>query len=227
MKKLQEVNNLATANKSDFTITDGGKAFVSQRKAAELCGVSQQAVSVFCLSKNIKVKQGVNDENLSLLVTHYAEKGKPEAVQTLILFAKAGAKAYIFHEAGYTLKAESQTVLSPLELAKIQVQLLEQIIVKDEVIEKQSKEIEDFKEVMGISENYSPIAIMKKRFPEFNFSGGHLTKTAKSLGEDIIKAYSLHENKVNQYTIKTWLQAYPTLSQSIFTKLIEEENVHK
>jgi len=35
-----EMNNLAKRNNNDFTVLENGDAFISQRKAAELLGVS-------------------------------------------------------------------------------------------------------------------------------------------------------------------------------------------
>ena len=80
-----------------------GETFISQRKVAELCGVSQQAITKFWVSRKVDVKQGVTSENLGLIVAHYAEKGNTVAIKTLVLFAKTGAKAFIYHKAGVAL----------------------------------------------------------------------------------------------------------------------------
>ena len=98
------MSNLVTMS-DDFTVDSNGNAFVSQRKAAQLCGIDQSNISRFIASNNIDAKQGLTPENLSLCITNYAQKGKVEAIQTLILFTKAGAKAYIYSQAGYTLNA--------------------------------------------------------------------------------------------------------------------------
>lgn len=107
------MKNLATKNTTDFTVLENGQAFISQRKAAELCGVGQSTIRDFFHSNNIDVNQGVSAENLEKPITHYARKGRAEAVQTLILFAKAGAKAYIYHQAGYTLRAQTLPEVIP------------------------------------------------------------------------------------------------------------------
>lgn len=90
----------------DFKVdTTTGVAYISQRKAAELCGVSQQAVSAFCLSDNIDTKHGLTDEILFLLVIHYALDSKrtnTTARATLKAFAYAGARAYIYTQVGYS-----------------------------------------------------------------------------------------------------------------------------
>ena len=99
--------NLATKNTNDFTVTESGEAFISQRKTAELCGVERNSIVHFFKDKN-NISQGVSDKQLAFVVQHYAIKGRREAVQTLILFAKAGAKAYIYHQAGYKIKADNK-----------------------------------------------------------------------------------------------------------------------
>jgi len=112
------MKNLATINQKDITILDNGDAFVSQRKCAELCGVSQSAVSQRCLSLNLDVKQGISSENAFLLITHYASQSNQQAIQSLIVIGSAGMKAYIYHEAGYVMKAE----IPPSEIKKLPVQ---------------------------------------------------------------------------------------------------------
>ena len=100
------MNNLATKNQQDYTITPAGEAFVSQRKAAEMCGVDQSTLSELNAKLNNYVKLGLKPDILSFCITHYATKGHPEAVAMLVKFARAGEKAYIMHEAGFITKAE-------------------------------------------------------------------------------------------------------------------------
>jgi len=98
--------NLATKNQDDYTITPTGTAYVSQRKAAEMCGLGVMTINDFFRTRKIDVKQGLTSDNVALAVQHYATKGRPEAIAMLVKFARAGAKAYIYHEAGYVMNAE-------------------------------------------------------------------------------------------------------------------------
>ena len=64
------------------------------------------------------------------MVQHYAQKGKPEAIKTLCLFAQAGAKAFIYDQAGFKMKAEKiapQTLLEALKLAVEQQEQLQRL----------------------------------------------------------------------------------------------------
>lgn len=131
------MKNLATQNQTDFAVHANGDAFISQRKAAELCGVSQSAISQICLSKNIDVKQGVSSENLSLLITYYAQKERIEAINTLCMLAEAGAKAYIYHQAGLTINAAKAPAL---DLTPDQ-QALVKLMSDTNILRKQQEEL--------------------------------------------------------------------------------------
>ena len=227
MKKIQEVNNLTRVNSIDFTVTATGEAFVSQRKAAELCGTSRSSV-VHLLKGKHTISQGVGDTALSFLVQHFAQKGKAEAVQTLILFAKAGAKAFIYHEAGYTVKAETKAVqdMTRIEQAEEHLRLVKIIVATEAQISSVTgqflstrgklgavtKKCNKLQLALGVSSKYIPIAVMKKRFTTFNFNGHLLVRMAKKLDEKVEQVHGIHNTApVNQYTVKTWLRAYPLL----------------
>lgn len=107
------MKNLATKNREDFTVTESGEAFVSHRKTAELSGVRLSTLQSFFRSKKIDISQGVSSENLDFSVSHYATKGRPEAVATLIKFARAGAQAYIYTEAGYVITVAKPEKVAP------------------------------------------------------------------------------------------------------------------
>ena len=126
------MKNLATKNTTDFTITENGDALISQRKTAELCGVERNSIVHFFKDKS-DISQGVSDNQLASVVQYYANKGRAQAVQTLILFAKAGAKAYIYHEAGYKLKAEKQLPQNFSEALRLAADLQD----KNEALEAQ------------------------------------------------------------------------------------------
>jgi hypothetical protein len=121
--------NLATTNKTDFTVTESGDAFISQRKLAELCGVALSAVQKHLASGHPKYlnDNGITAENAILVVTHYAVESKAAndtARKTLALVAQAGMKAYIYHEAGYVMQAVQPKQMSQLEILSQSIQML-------------------------------------------------------------------------------------------------------
>jgi len=238
MNKLQEVNNLATVNQSDFTITAEGEAFISQRKLANLLGINRSALSMHLstVHPNANTSKGLSDILLQTLTTYYAyecKKPSQKAKDFLKLLLQAGAKAFIFNQAGYKANMEAPSKeLSALELAKIQVKLLEDIEAKNILIDKTNKtmmfvrgklggttkEKNRLQLALGVSDKFIPIAIMKRRFPELQFTPNALTKMAKRLGEEIERTKPLHTaSTVNQYSYKTWLGAYPELHDILGT----------
>jgi len=104
--------NLATKNTTDFTVLDNGKAYISRNKAAVILGVSNQSLGtkLLVLVPNLQSNQPLIAEFLQLACTHYAFDAEQhctgKAQQLAKQFMKAGAKAYIYHEAGYTLNAQ-------------------------------------------------------------------------------------------------------------------------
>ena len=81
---MQTASNLATTTSSvDFTIDKTtGEAYISQTKLAELCGVTQQAISI-AIQRNASHVVGVNLNEYNQLcaksaygvVAHYAMRG--------------------------------------------------------------------------------------------------------------------------------------------------------
>ena len=103
--------NLATKNTTDFTVLNSGEAYISRNKAAAILGVTKQAIGqrVSALHPNYYNNQPLTAEMLQQLDTYYAfDAGRyctGEAQQLAKLLMKAGAKAYIYHEAGYVISA--------------------------------------------------------------------------------------------------------------------------
>ena len=69
------MQNLATKNNQDFTVTASGDAFISQTKVAELCGVGQDAISKFVSrTGHSLILNEINQlsyESLELVIGHY------------------------------------------------------------------------------------------------------------------------------------------------------------
>jgi hypothetical protein len=166
MNSLENVvHNLATQNQGDFTVTENGRAFISQRKLAELCGVDQSVISRFCASHKTDVSQGVTDENAILCITHYAIESKAAndtARKTLGMVAKAGMKAYIYHEAGYVMKA--QKPLTRLEWIKLALEQEEALVKKEAEIAKLNTVIDNEFEYCSILRAARFLGVSEKVF---------------------------------------------------------------
>ena len=131
MNKLQVIENLATVNQSSFTITDGGKAYISQRKASDLIGIPQSTISDWIkknsVDLNLNEKNQLDPKSFQKLVILGQNRNIPQAIELLDKILESGAKAFIFNQAGYQIKA----VLPPsrIELARENLILLEELEV--------------------------------------------------------------------------------------------------
>lgn len=146
------MKNLATKNTSDFTVLEDGQAFISQRKAAEMCGISQPSLLAF-LSKKHVTNQGLTPEMLQEAITHYALFSKA-ANDTARNFAaklmQAGAKAYIYHQAGYTFEAKKPEVLPAAIPLPTPTELAQMLIKSEEEKGQLIQTIDDLK-IAGLS----------------------------------------------------------------------------
>lgn len=109
------MRKLPTSSKKpiDFSISTSGEGFVSQRKAAELLGVPRSTLQYAMKNPTLYdgTLAGVNhsennqlDENtLTKLAYHFAQKGNERALRTMYAFTLAGARAYIYSQVGVTL----------------------------------------------------------------------------------------------------------------------------
>ena len=141
------MNNLATKNINDFTVTETGEAFISQPKLANLLNINVGTVtSYISRSKEItNSSNGLDSNSLECAVAYFAMESKAstnEAKTLYRLIAKAGAKAYIYHEAGYTVNAAPPPPpkeLTPLEVAHNAL-LTTTKALSDEIEERQKVE---------------------------------------------------------------------------------------
>jgi len=68
----------------------------------------------------------IHYESVTIVAGKAASLGRREAIEFLALLAKAGAKAYIYHEAGYAMSAVPRDFATALQLAADQQKLIQQ-----------------------------------------------------------------------------------------------------
>lgn len=117
---LNEVQVLKTAN--DVTIFADGSAFISQRKLAQVLGVNANTLMSYVsrTHQNTNTINGLSVEIVEAASTYYAfDTANPTAESKAFAKAimKAGAKAYLYHEAGYVMQATPRTFSEALLLA--------------------------------------------------------------------------------------------------------------
>lgn len=99
---------------SEIVVDTNGEAYISQRKAAELLGVANTSLqyyleNVLSRAGNYDTSQGLSSEIFAFSVQYYALDARnptDNAKALLKQITAAGVKAYLYHMAGYTMKAE-------------------------------------------------------------------------------------------------------------------------
>ena len=215
---MQTASSLTTTTSSvDFAVDQTtGEAYISQTKLAELCGVTQQAISV-AIQRNSSHVAGANLNEYNQLcaksaygvVMHYATQGKPEAIKTLANIGEAGMKAYLYHMAGYVMEAKPavpQTYLEALEalVASEKSRLLEVAAHErtQTLLEEKRLQLDESREYLSI-----------KRVAAFNgISWKDLSwRTLKGTGLPFRKIFDANYGEVNAYHHTAWEQVYPEL----------------
>ena len=105
--------NTANVNTSSEVIVDNsGEAYISQRKAAEMLGVASTSLQSYLdrhlRAVNVESNQGLSSEIFAICVQYYALDARNTTDQAKALLKQisaAGAKAYLYHLAGYTMSA--------------------------------------------------------------------------------------------------------------------------
>jgi len=159
--------NLATKNTTDFTVLDSGEAYISQRKAAELLGVNPKTLMSHILRRhpNTNTSKGLDAKTLQSAGTYFAYKSRTKSVVAEALCDKlmeAGAKAYIYHEAGYAFSATPKQPQTRVELARA---LLNQELALERSEDEKAKIIQEFidsKNIDGLRDFKSTADVINK-----------------------------------------------------------------
>jgi hypothetical protein len=124
-------NNLATINTTDFTVIENGEAFISQTKIAELTGIPQQTISGWVrrdsVAYNTNKFNQLDAKSFQKLVILGSPK-YPKCLQFMGMLVEAGARAFIYTQAGYSITAQKP---------KTQLEMLAEGFAKMAEIEKE------------------------------------------------------------------------------------------
>jgi len=128
LEKQEVANNLAIQNRDDFTITEGGEAFISQRKLAKILNINSSTLMNHISAEHSKTNttKGLGEKMLVLTSAYFAYESKVctnEAKLFCKVLMTAGAKAYIYHEAGYEFEAKVKNEALQLALDEKTIRL--------------------------------------------------------------------------------------------------------
>ena len=218
------INNMQLISK-DFTVNAvTGEAYISQRKAGELLGVAKTTLQNYLVSDhpNFNRINGLTPEILQITTLHFALNAKTttaEAKELLHKLSTAGAKAFIYHEAGYTIQAVPMQPKSPIELAQenvAQAQAMLELIVNQEKMKLElvmKQEIIDQKLIVtNENPDYKTVSTVRKLDPDGVYDGNALTRKRIELGLPHSQLYAPEGYPtVNTYHVDVWNATYPHL----------------
>lgn len=152
---MQEMQSVIMLQSEDFTIMENGEAYISQRKLAEKIGIEKTTLtkaisrkSSFVSGWKLNEINQIHADSLHLVSGHYAQQGVKEAARFLMEIAKAGARAWVYHEAGYTFNVvenpEPMDELTILERSIAQIREQRQrLLVVEKTVEGQAIQLEE------------------------------------------------------------------------------------
>ena len=198
-----------------------GEAYISIRKTAELLGIDEKTIRNFLdlSAPNYDRKQGLTPEILQKVTQHYSLKGNLAAIDLLGKLATAGAKAFIYHEAGVKL----QPVISPelpqnhIEAVRAYLVTLEtveaqkvQLAAQMTTIEQQDNLIKEDAILTAKSDTYIPIKQVKELNPTMRISGKLLSRISNAQGYEVRQLFSQYSAvSTNAYHKSLWELCYP------------------
>ena len=135
--------NLATQNQTDYTVYSDGSAYISQRKAAELIGVNANTLMSHISRAHSETATGLglDPKTLQMATTYFAYDSSVKSEKARALCARmmeAGAKAFIYHEAGYKMAAAK-----PLSAIQLTLQIATNMAEQERRILANTAKIEE------------------------------------------------------------------------------------
>ena len=122
-----------------------------------------------------------------------------EAKELLRKISQAGAKAYLYHEAGLSIGVTQQRPLTQLEAYEELVRMEKTRLALLETVGAQQKVIAEDAVLTAKSSTYYPVSHLKKWIP--TASGKLLSRRSEQLGYEVRTIY-------NQYDSQTPIQTY-------------------
>lgn len=206
------MKQLKTQNSKEIIVnTSTGEAYISNRRLSVLIDVPESTLRDYFRAQKIVITQGVSSDLLSITAQHFAEKGNMTALKFMGMISKAGAKAYLYHEAGYSVSASP---VKPMALPTDYVSALraladeteQKIILLEENTEKRI--------ITDEGEEY----FSAKRIKELNngakIGGVKLARSAAKLGIPPKQMFTHYEdfNTPIAWHISVWIDAYPNIN---------------
>lgn len=209
------MTNLTTLKSvPDFKVNPTtGEAFISVKKTAKLLGVPRTTLRDYLTAThNYDRKQGLTPEILSFSATYFSAKGNQQAEQVLAKLTEAGAKAFIYHQAGYKVQAiptQENVPKTHIQAVEAYLQTLKELEAKDQVITMQTEIIETKQGETDSSTESFTIRRIRLLNQGMKIDPKILLKVCKALGVEPETVFDLYEQSANSYPRSVWEEAYP------------------
>lgn len=213
MTSLTTTTTAPTQPANDVTVNlVTGEAFISNRKLAKDLGLDESTTRRYFAARNIQITQRVTAENMLLCTQHFAQKGNSEAIALLVKISQAGAKAYLYHEAGLSIGVTQQRPLTQLEAYEELVRMEKTRLALLDTVGAQEKVI-DYKNIKtDSSDTHFTIKRIRSLNQGMKIDPKILSKVAKDLDSEIESVYDHYGQSINQYARSVWEEAYPDAS---------------
>lgn len=193
-----------------------GEAFISFAEAAKRLNVPKTTL-YDCINRTVKAdtKQGLSSEMLSVAVQYFALDAKTvttEAKELLRKISQAGAKAYLYHEAGLSIGVTQQRPLTQLEAYEELVRMEKTRLALLDTVGAQQKVIDHKRNITNEGEDYFTVAAVKPLNQGIKLSGSKLSREADDQELPPIKQHSMYGvNTPYAYHRDIWEAVYPEI----------------
>jgi len=202
---------------NDVTIFDNGDAYISQVKLSELSGIPRSTLQDWIKSGTPKNEIKVNENNqihyssLSKIIKSGTLKGYGKCIELLDMLIEAGAKAYLYHLAGYKMDAVRTEPQNYIEALRALADSLEAKERAEKDVKRLSAQLDKSKEWLTIKK----VAFHNNMdWKELNWRP--LVNCEASKKHHPYKIFDANFPKgVNVYHIDAWIECYPELNFEI------------
>lgn len=198
---------------SDLEVTVNtltGEAYITVTGLAKKLNVPRKTVSD-CVNRHqdYKPNQPLTGDLVLFAATYFALHANAptqEAKDLLTVISRAGARAWLYHEAGYAVSAAP---IKQVALPEDYVSALRALADKEEqrvllMAENQEKHIET-----DSSETYFTVRKARSLNPTMKLDGKLLVKRSEQQKVLVKQVFDLYDQEVNSYHRDVWLDVYP------------------
>ncbi len=163
--------------------------------------------------------EGIPSSILQETAIHFAYKSKAANTTAESFAAKlmeAGAKAYLYHEAGLSIGVTQQRPLTQLEayeelvrMEKTRLALLDTVGAQQKRLGTQQQVIDHKNIKTDCSDTHFTIKRVRALNQGMKISPKVLLKVAQQLEAEVESVYGHYEQDINQYSRDVWEEAYP------------------